>query len=397
MSDSDSYAEEQATATPTGDSQYETAPMKQEQDEQPQRLQRTEDVDDGSEDDDLFGDQEMNTNTGSPAHSDNNEGAETHGDGDGDEPDTTMMDLFGSDDDDENEDEDEDMQQTQTKREEDVASNKVLSKSYSRTVPEGKRISLSTQIKLSQLPSTTDYEFCLLRLPNVIGCDVDAFEENKYVEPSAASSIDNYIRWRTHYEAASDEHYRETNTKLVYWKDGTKSLMIGKDCYDIDEQAMHGNRDFIFAKLEDAENHSAYKLCHGKLVKKLNVRTSTSKSYKTLQQNLAKKHQRTKGSKQMTALQRRTAHGKNTGNSRVHQIKSNRNQRGNKKRDIDSNWLESGGNHGNSSDDEEYGAKMRRKMRSAKTSEEESGSEDESDSDEDSEESDDDEPIGQRI
>ena len=49
----------------------------------------------------------------------------------------------------------------------------------------------------------------------MIGCDVDAFEENKYVEPSAASSIDNYIRWRTHYEAASDEHYRETNTKLV--------------------------------------------------------------------------------------------------------------------------------------------------------------------------------------
>ena len=183
----------------------------------------------------------------------------------------------------------------------------------------------------------------------------------------------------------------------VYWKDGTKSLMIGKDCYDIDEQAMHGNRDFIYAKLEDAENHCAYKLCHGKLVKKMNVRTSTSKSYKTLQQNLAKKHQRTKGSKQMTALQRRTAHGKANGNQ-YRAPTMTRNQRGNKKKNIDSQWLESGGNHGHSSDDEEYGAKMRKRMRSGKTSDNESGSESGSDEDSDSdEESDDDDiPIGQR-
>merc|ERR1712046_336372 len=126
----------------------------------------------------------------------------------------------------------------------------------------------------------------------------------------------------------------------------------------------------------------------------MSVRTSTSKSYKTLQQNLAKKHQRTKGSKQMTALQRRTHHqGKSNGHSRGHQVKSHRNQRGNKKMDIDSQWLESGGNHGHSSDDEDYGEKMRRKMRNGKSSGEESGSDDESDSDEDSEESDDDEPI----
>ena len=101
MSESDSYLEEQNGATPTGDdNQYETAQMDQ---EQPQQLVRTEDLDDGSEDDDLFGDQEMNTNTGSPAHSEDAVGADGGGtNGGGEEPDVTMMELFGSDDDDEN-------------------------------------------------------------------------------------------------------------------------------------------------------------------------------------------------------------------------------------------------------------------------------------------------------
>merc|ERR1712228_917835 len=250
----------------------------------------------------------------------------------GEDSDVSIGSLFGSDD--------------------DGNTDKQLSKEYIRSVPEGKKISTSTSFNKSSLPSSEQFEFCVMRLPNVIGCDTEPFDERTYVEPSkmhSSSGVDNYIRWRKYYERATDETYRESNTKLVYWKDGTKSLMIGKDCYDIDEQALHGNRDFLYAQLEDSESRSAYKLCHGKLVKRLSVRTSTSKSYKTMQRNLAKKHQRATGMKQMTAEQRNRNRKQKERGPTTQRVVKNRT----KKKNISGEWLESGGQRDRSDDDEE--------------------------------------------
>jgi len=279
--------------------------------------------------------------------------------------------------------------------------NKILSKEYTRSVPEGKKQSVSTSFNSSMLPSSDSFEFAILRLPNVIGCDTEPFDENTYVEPSAlhsASSIDNNIRWRTHYEPATDETFKESNTKLVVWKDGTKSLVIGKDCYDIDEQILTGNRDYLYTKLPNQSGPISYKLCHGPFVKRLNVRTSTHhQSYKTLQKNLAKKHERTKGSKQLTAAQRignRAYQQKKGKNGKHNKMKK---RKINKKRNLNESWLEQGG-HGDSDDDEDSYSPQRKKQRKHSSDYSDSEEEEESEEEEDdSDEEEDDQPIGDRF
>ena len=240
-----------------------------------------------------------------------------------------------------------------------------------------------------------------MRLPNVIDCDIEPFDDKQYIPSSTSSSIDNYIRWRAHYESATDETFKESNTKLVYWKDGTKSLIIGNDCYDIDQQTLNGDRDYIYYNIQD-ENQQMYKLAHSKINKRLNVRTTTQKSYKTLQKNLAKKHVRTKGSKQLTALQRRN--NRNKQNQYQQQYNSNSNSRKrtiSKKRSMKESFLEEGG-HGNNSSDEDYEdesprKRQKRSSESSSSSNESDNNDDDDEDDSDSDSDDDDKPIGERL
>eukprot|EP00484_Ammonia_sp_Unknown_P023518 CAMPEP_0197024154 /NCGR_PEP_ID=MMETSP1384-20130603/4783_1 /TAXON_ID=29189 /ORGANISM="Ammonia sp." /LENGTH=414 /DNA_ID=CAMNT_0042452499 /DNA_START=22 /DNA_END=1266 /DNA_ORIENTATION=+ len=345
------------------------------------------------------------------------EDEDEHADGD------VIDDLFGSDPDDDDaadHDENNDTNTAHPRQQQ-----KELDRQYQRTVPEGKKLSIATHVNLSELPSSADYDFCILRLPNVIGCETEAFDEETYVAPSHSQSIDNYIRWRLYHESANDETYKESNTRLVHWKDGTKSLIIGKDCYDIDEQTLHGDRDYIYARLPidsasngftDSYNSNgnkknkmqSFQLCHSRVIKKLNVRTTTQKSYQTLQKNLAKKHERTKGSKQLTALQRIT---NRTNYEREQQSRQKRNVRNNlnykkkvnRKRKMDEAFLTQNAHGVDSEDDdddedEDYlGHTQRKKIRRAEanlSNDSASGEEDDADDSDDSD--DDDVPIGRK-
>ena len=236
-----------------------------------------------------------------------------------------------------------------------------------------------------------------MRLPNVIGCDIEPFDERTYVEPSAlhsSSRVDNYIRWRTDYDVATDETFKETNTKLVYWKDGTKSLFIGKNCYDIEEQTLMGNRDYLYAKLPNGTNTESFKLCHGQFVKRLNVRTNRKQqSYQLLQNNLAKKHQKPRGSKQLTAAQRR-GNRATKGPSKYNQNSSTRKRQTNKKRNLKGDWLEQGG-HGNSSDEDEDEYDHKKTQQDSSSEQSSEGSTD--DDDEESTDDDDDVAIAARV
>ena len=185
---------------------------------------------------------------------------------------------------------------------------------------------------------------------------------------------------------------------MVYWKDGTKSLIIGNDCYDIDQQQLNGNRDYIYYTINNNKN---YKICHSKIQKRLNVRTTTQKSYKTLQKNLAKKHERTKGSKQLTALQRRNNRNKNqlnnnnnNNNNNNYNYNNNTKKIINKKRSFDQTFLEQGGHGNNTSDDndndnddddDDYHDNF------------ESDSDNDDDDDDDESDSDDDKPVASRL
>mmetsp|Transcript_60106 Transcript_60106/g.99247 ORF Transcript_60106/g.99247 Transcript_60106/m.99247 type:complete len:408 (-) Transcript_60106:87-1310(-) len=319
----------------------------------------------------------------------------------------TVMDveeLFGSDPDDDAHHDDRD------KQEEEEEATKELDREYKRSVPEGKKQSISSSLNMRALPTNDEYEFCVIRLPNVVGCEAEPFEEQTYVEPTAAHNIDNFIRWRTFHDKATDETYKESNTRLVVWEDGTKSLVVGKDVYDIEETALPGDRDYIYAKLPESTSnasHTSYHACHSKVNTKMSVRTTTTKSYAKLQKNLTKKYERTKGSKQLMFGSKRSAanydtheHLRQRRNARTMSQRTRRNQ----KQKMDESFLTQGA-HGNDSDDddddvmdEDYTVGGNKK----KTKRAESGSSNESDDDDDDDddESDSEEdnvPIAQRL
>ena len=111
----------------------------------------------------------------------------------------------------------------------------------------------------------------LVRLPNVIGVQANAFHADSYEEETAAEEaeevvgqgkllesqrkkskavslmVENVIRWR---EVKDDGEggavRRESNTRLVRWSDGTSSLLIGNECFDVVQSTADPHRNYVY-------------------------------------------------------------------------------------------------------------------------------------------------------
>ena len=111
----------------------------------------------------------------------------------------------------------------------------------------------------------------LVRLPNVIGVQANAFHADSYEEEAVAEEaeevvgqgallegqkkkskavslmVENVIRWR---EVKDDGEgggvRRESNTRLVRWSDGTSSLLIGNECFDVVQSTADPHRNYVY-------------------------------------------------------------------------------------------------------------------------------------------------------
>ena len=112
----------------------------------------------------------------------------------------------------------------------------------------------------------------LVRLPNVIGVQAKAFHADSYEEEAVVEEADevvgqgksllegqrkrskavslmveNVIRWR---EVRDDGEggavRRESNTRLVRWSDGTSSLLIGNECFDVVQSTADPHRNYVY-------------------------------------------------------------------------------------------------------------------------------------------------------
>ena len=59
--------------------------------------------------------------------------------------------------------------------------------------------------------------------------------------------VENTIRWRYSQDESANE-VRESNARLVRWSDGSMSLYLGSEIFDIHRQILQGEFSHLFVR-----------------------------------------------------------------------------------------------------------------------------------------------------
>jgi RNA polymerase-associated protein LEO1 len=122
--------------------------------------------------------------------------------------------------------------------------------------------------------------------------------KNEAGKPVVAKTTHNAVRWRNSVDDFGDT-VRESNSRVVTWSDGSMSLFVGKECYDIAPSDYRDFRDIYVRQRAEASSES-FLQCHGVLSKKLAFNPTNIEQWRTDTMNFRKAVQ--KGVKQGSKL-----------------------------------------------------------------------------------------------
>ncbi|PJF16665.1 hypothetical protein PSACC_03525 [Paramicrosporidium saccamoebae] len=135
-------------------------------------------------------------------------------------------------------------------------------------------------IKKIRSPRDLDQVAMLLKLPGFMGVEKNAYSSRVVMEDELAGVEGNVkddannaalllhaatcIRWRNDPKTGT----RQSNSRLVKWSDGSHSLMVGEELFDLSIQSMSAENNYIFGR--HAEEGSME--CLGKLKERIMIR-----------------------------------------------------------------------------------------------------------------------------
>lgn len=104
---------------------------------------------------------------------------------------------------------------------------------------------VSTKSLVLQEMKTRPNNLHMTKLPNILGVQTEAFDPTTYLaaaeEEDFGQAAYNLMRWRYQTDAAghsvrdaNDQLVRESNTRLVEWEDGTYTLHVGNETFQVD-------------------------------------------------------------------------------------------------------------------------------------------------------------------
>ncbi|KIJ20812.1 hypothetical protein PAXINDRAFT_95809 [Paxillus involutus ATCC 200175] len=103
-----------------------------------------------------------------------------------------------------------------------------------------------------QVPRTSDGNYWAIRVPNFVKVDSKPFHPDTYVEPEQDEEeihqnesvreksmtiklkVENTVRWRWIKDEFGQDK-RQSNSRIIRWSDGTLSLLLGKELFDINQ------------------------------------------------------------------------------------------------------------------------------------------------------------------
>ncbi|KIH67681.1 Leo1-like protein [Ancylostoma duodenale] len=98
-----------------------------------------------------------------------------------------------------------------------------------------------------------------MKIPNFFSVALKPFDPETYEEDEDDDQVDeegrnrlklkaeNTIRWRFAQDADGNI-VKESNTKIVRWSDGSMSMLIGKEVFDVESVPIHGNMQHLFVR-----------------------------------------------------------------------------------------------------------------------------------------------------
>jgi RNA polymerase-associated protein LEO1 len=113
---------------------------------------------------------------------------------------------------------------------------------------------------------------------------------NEAGKPVVTKTIHNVVRWRNNIDEFGDL-VRESNARIITWSDGSMSLMVGNESYEVLSSAYPDFRDIYVRQRPDA-NTESFLQCHGALHKKLTFNPTNIDKWRNDSMNFRKAVQR---------------------------------------------------------------------------------------------------------
>jgi len=104
--------------------------------------------------------------------------------------------------------------------------------------------------KIPQLSSDSKY-FLAKIPPHLFAIDPNPFSETNYQELSDSSLIRRTIHWKTIFDGEGGIS-RESNARIVKWSDGSTQLLIGNEAFEVSEQNISKESNYLFVKQKEA-------------------------------------------------------------------------------------------------------------------------------------------------
>ena len=155
----------------------------------------------------------------------------------------------------------------------------------------------------------SDSSLYLVKIPNFLAIestpfDADTYDDESFHEDDKAREhssmsvdeesvyrvklrIENTIRWRKNQQGGI-----ESNARWVQWSDGSYSLFLGKECFDVESRPLVQEHAYVYAHHKE----DGFLQCHGKLHEKITFRPTSTQSvvHKKLTAAIVEKHQKEK-------------------------------------------------------------------------------------------------------
>jgi RNA polymerase-associated protein LEO1 len=202
--------------------------------------------------------------------------------------------LFGTDSEDEDEQEQEQEQERQATLEYAAASEPddllYIHSRYGEEEPYEK-----VEFEQKKLSPSLDSKYYVMKVPNFLSVATKPFVSEEYNEKEEIEAKDgiklageNTIRWREVHDDSTDEIKKQTNTKVVRWSDGSMSLLVGEELFDMSITSLQTQFQYLSTNYPD----ESIMEMQGRLTDQVTIKpyTTTGSTHRKIAAVIASRH-----------------------------------------------------------------------------------------------------------
>jgi len=172
---------------------------------------------------------------------------------------------------------------------------------------------LSISIELPRCNISLGKELYFVKLPNFLSVDTKPFDSNYYEDISSDEDeildeegrarlklkVENTIRWR--YSKDKDgEEIKESNCRFVRWSDGSLSMHLGNEVFDVFKMKVDGEQNHLF--VQQGTGLQAQAVFKNKL--SFRPHSTTSQTHRKMTQSIADRMNKAQKVKMMPAMEK---------------------------------------------------------------------------------------------